>query len=325
MVAGIDLFSGWLLTGNNNATEKLLYLFLLNAVASALLAAVGLRLRPVNRRGHWLPDYLALLGIGLLIPLVGPILMLLGLLLLNLLSHRYDPTEAQQIVTSPFVPERPRVLVNFGVGGTIQGLKSGVFDTDKSIRALMVVEQKRSAHTSQVLFDTLGHPDESVRLTAAGLLDRRESRLLQMIRRVEKAIAEVDTYQVAKAANLHLEAAQLNAEMLYLRLAREGMAKLYVDRWKRHLDLAESVCFHKPDWLISKARWLQQCKLPGSAALYERAFEAGAAPASVMPYLAERCWDSRDYEQLKKLADAGDLFSALPVAGIIRRRWGHPA
>jgi hypothetical protein len=92
LIAGIDLFSGWLLTGNNNATEKLLYLFLINAVASAILAAVGLRLRPVNRRGSWQRDYLALLGTGLLIPLVGPILMLLGLLLLNLLSHRKDPT-----------------------------------------------------------------------------------------------------------------------------------------------------------------------------------------------------------------------------------------
>ncbi|TAL86540.1 MAG: hypothetical protein EPN74_04550 [Rhodanobacter sp.] len=325
MIAGIDLFGGWLLTGNNGAAEKLLYLFLLNAIASAILAAAGLGLRPANRRGHWRRDYLALLGIGLLIPLLGPILMLLGLLLLNLLSHRRDPTEAQQIVTSPFVPEHPRALLNFGVGGTIQGLTSGLFDTDKSIRVLMVVEQKRSAHTSQVLFDTLGHPDESVRLTAAGLLDRRESRLLQLIQRVEKAIAGVGSYEVERVATLHLEAAQLNAEMLYLRLAREGMAKLYVDRWSHHLDLAESVCFHKPDWLISKARWLQQCKLPGSTALYQRAFEAGAAPASVMPYLAERRWESRDYDQLRKLADAGDLFAALPVAGIIRRRWGHPA
>ena len=325
MNANIDLLAGWLATGSHNAHALLLHTLLLNAVASALLAAIGLGLRPPNRRQRWYRDYLALLGIGLLIPLLGPILMLLGLLLFNQLSHRNDPAKAQQLVTSPFVPERPRPVVHFGVGGTIRGLRTGAFDTDKSIRALMIIEQKRSAHTSQVLFDTLGHPDESVRLTAAGLLDRRESRLLHMILRVEKTIESIETDATARAAALHLEAAHLNAEMLYLRVAREGMARLYVERWRHHLDLAEPLCCHQPDWLISKARWLEQCRLPGSTVLYERAFEAGAAPARVMPYLAERQWEARDYFQLRRLADAGDLFAALPVAGIIRRRWGHPA
>lgn len=312
----------WLFAGSEHSVPMVLQLLLANAVLSAVLAAVALAARPANRRDRWQRDYLTLLGIGLLIPLLGPILVVLAMILFNRLSHRHDPTEAQQLATSPFVPERARLLGDFGVGGAVYGLKSGRLGTDKSIRALMLVEQQRSAHTSQVLFDTLGHPDESVRLTAAGLLDRRESRLLQMLRRVEKALETMPASATRRAGELHLEAAQLNAEMLYLRLAREGMATLYIEHWGHHLDCARDSCGERPEWLISKARWLEKSHLSGSTALYQRAFEAGAAPASVLPYLAERYWAIYDYPRLRQLADAGDLFSGLPIAGIIRRRWG---
>lgn len=319
------LLGSWLLADGAHTRTLLLDVLLINAAASAVLAAIGLRLRPPNRRDLWYRDYLALLGIGLLMPLVGPVLMALGLLLFNQLSGRHEPTEAQQLSTSPFVPERVRPLGDFGVGGAIHGLKAGTLDTDKSIRALMLLEQQRSSHASQVLFDTLGHPDESVRLTAAGLLDRRESRLLQMLRRVEKALATMAPAETERSGALHLEAAQLNAEMLYLRLAREGMARLYVDRWGHHLDCARETCGDRPEWLISRARWLEKSHLPGSTELYQRAFEAGAAPASVLPYLAERYWAIYDYAKLRRLADTGDLFPGLPIAGIIRRRWGRSA
>jgi hypothetical protein len=313
----------WLLAGSeHSASTLLLQLLLANALLSVVLAALALAVRPANRRDRWQRDYLTLLGIGLLMPVVGPVLVVLAMILFNRLSGRHDPTEAQQLATSPFVPERARALGDFGVGGAIYGLKSGRLDTDKSIRALMLLEQQRSAHTSQVLFETLGHPDESVRLTAAGLLDRRESRLLQMIRRVEKALEAIPPSEPVRAGELHLEAAQLNAEMLYLRLAREGMAKMYVDRWGHHLDVAQDSYGDRPEWLISKARWLEKSHLSGSSELYQRAFEAGAAPASVLPYLAERYWAIYDYDRLRRLADAGDLFSGLPIAGIIRRRWG---
>jgi hypothetical protein len=320
-----SLLGSWLLSDGPHTRAILLEVLLANAVASAVLAAIGLRLRPANRRDPWYRDYLALLGIGLLMPIVGPVLMVLGVVLFNRLSGRHDPTEAQQLSTSPFVPVRARQLGDFGVGGAIHGLKSGVMDTDKSIRALMLLEQQRSAQASQVLFETLGHPDESVRLTAAGLLDRRESRLLQMLRRVEKALETAAPSEIERSGALHLEAAQLNAEMLYLRLAREGMARLYVDRWGHHLDCARKTCGDRPEWLISRARWLEKSHLPGSTELYQRAFEAGAAPASVLPYLAERYWAIFDYARLRQLADAGDLFSGLPIAGIIRRRWGRSA
>lgn len=306
-----------------HATSTLLQVMLLSAVASIALAAIGLLLRPASRRDRWYRDYLGLLGVGLLVPVIGPLLMMLALLLFNQLSHRHDPTQAQQLATSPFVPEQDRQLASFGVGGAIHGLKSNALGTDKSIRALMLVEQQRSAHTSQVLFDTLSHADESVRLTAAGLLDRRESRLLQMIRRVEKTLETIGPAEAERAGMLHVEAAQLNAEMLYLRLAREGMARLYVDRWGHHLECARATRGDKPEWLISRASWQQQSNLPGAAVLYQQAFDAGAAPASVLPYLAEDCWARRDYLGLAQLADRGDLFVGLPIAGSIRRRWGR--
>ena len=312
----------WLST---SSPWTLLVVLLGSALVSAVLAALVLPLRPTHLRGPGARDYLALLGMGLLVPVIGPLLMLFQLLLFNRFSRTHSTLEAQHLAISPFVPEEARPLEHFGIGGAVRGLQSGGLGTDKSIRALMAVEQQRSAQTSKVLFDTLGHADESVRLTAAGLLDRRESRVLQMIARVEKAIAATDASNATRLAFLHMEAAPLHAEMLYLRLAREGMAQLYLVRWGEHLDRAEAQFGSSPNWLISKARWLAQSDLPGSAALYGQAFDAGAAPSRVMPYLAEARWNARDYAGLRQLASSVDLFAQLPVSGVIKRRWGSAA
>lgn len=301
--------------------HTLLLVLLASAAASLLLALAGLALRPRHLRQRWYLDFLAMLGIGLLIPVLGPLLLLLDLLLFNLLSHRHQPTEAQQLSASPYVPDQARPLGHFGVGGAIHGLKAGSMGTGKSIRALMAIEQQRSARTSEVLFETLGHPDESVRLTAAGLLDRRESRILQLIRRVENAIEAQAPENIPILSRLHLQAANLNAEMLYLRLAREGMARNYLKRWGQHLDAAEAERGNSPEWLISKARWLDQGKQPGSAALYQRAYERGAAPARVVPYIAEQLWERHAYDELRDLATASGIFTSLPVAGTIPERW----
>lgn len=303
------------------SAHALLMVLLASAAASVLLAGAGLTLRPRHLRQRWYLDFLAMLGIGLLVPVLGPALLLLDLLLFNLLSRRRLPTEAQQLSASPYVPDQARPLGHFGVGGAIHGLKTGSMGTGKSIRALMAIEQQRSARTSEVLFETLGHPDESVRLTAAGLLDRRESRILQMIRRVEKAIETLEPGKTSMLSRLHLQAANLNAEILYLRLAREGMARTYLKRWGNHLDASEAERGNTPEWLISKARWLDQGKLPGSAALYRRAYERGAAPARVVPYIAEQLWERRAYDELRDLATASGIFAGLPVAGAIPEHW----
>lgn len=308
-----------------HAWQLVLVTMLVSAMLSVLAAVVAIGISPKRVRGPWLRDFSALLGIGLLVPVVGPLLVLFQMALFGRLSRRSITTEAEHLPLSPYVPDDPRPLVHFGVGGAVQGLRASTIGSDKSIRALMAVEQQRSAHTTQVLYDTLGHPNESVRLTAAGLLDRRESRVLKMIRRVEFVLENEKRRSESQLAELHLEAALLNAEMLYLQVAREGMAKLYLVRWGRHLDAAGPHCADKAEWLLSKARWLEQSGLDGSSDLYLRALRAGVAPSRVMPYLAESSWRRRDYAGLRVLATLHPVFDALPRVGALNRRWGEQA
>lgn len=315
----------WLYSSSQHSSGILLELLLLNAIVSAVLAAIMMPLRPAHLRSRWRRDYAVLLLTGVMIPLAGPLLIVFFMLLFRRFSHAHGALEAEQLTLSPFVPEDPKPLVHFGIGGAVHGLQAGALNTDKSIRALMAIEQQRSARTSKVLFDTLSHPDESVRLTAAGLLDRRESRVLQMIARVEKALGTEESNDSKRLAYLHLQAAFLNAEMLYLRLVREGMAALYLVRWGDHLDRAEACYGDSPGWLLSKGRWLRQGRLPGSEALYQRALTAGAAPSRVVPYLAEAYWEKRDYAGLRALVGTSDLFAHIPVSGVIKRAWGQGA
>lgn len=313
--------SHWLLPGPQ-AWQLVLFTMLVSAMLSVLVAVLAIVLRPARVRGPWLRDFIALLGMGLMVPVVGPLLMLYQLTLFGRLSRRDTTPEAKRLPLSPYVPDDPRPPVHFGVGGAVQGLRTSSTGSDKSIRALMAVEQQRSAHTSQVLYDTLGHPNESVRLTAAGLLDRRESRVLKMMRRVEFVLENEKRRTEPQLALLHLEAALLNSEMLYLQLARNGMARFYLERWGRHLDAAEAHCAHKAEWMLSKARWLEQNGLDGAGELYLRALRAGASPSRVMPYMAERSWQRRDYAGLRVLAALYPLFNALPTVGALSRRWG---
>lgn len=312
----------WLLPGPES-WRLLLIVLLVNGMVSVLAAVLAIALSPRRIRGPWLRDFLALLGMGVLVPVVGPVLMLFQLALFSRFSQRRSASDAEHLPVSPYVPDDPRPLAHFGAGGAVQGLRSSTLGSDKSIRALMAVEQQRSAQTSQLLFDTLGHPDESVRLTAAGLLDRRESRVLRMMRQVEHVLENERRRSAQDIALLHLEAAGLNAEMLYLRLARDGMARLYLDRWGRHLDAAEAHCARMAEWMLSKARWLEQGGFDGAALLYERALRAGAPPSRAVPYLAERCWQRRDYAGLRELVARYPLFTGLPRVGALARRWGE--
>ncbi len=313
----------WLVGGDPAALRLTLLVLLLSALASALLALLALLLRPARVRGPARRDYLVLLGIGLLVPVVGPLLMLLDVALFNYLVHRHA-VEVQRIELTPFVPDRPREHVKFGLGGAVQGLRASRFDADQSIRALMAIEQERSANTSEILRETLGHPDESVRLTAAGLLNRRESRVLGLLRRVEQSLASVDSSERLHAA-LHLEAAELCSEMLYLRLAREGVARLYRERWGEHLEAARTQLGDTPRWLLARAHWLDQGGQPDASDYYRRAAQAGAITARVAPFLADGYWQRRDYATLRSTLLTAGVFSALPVVGPLCRRWGAGA
>lgn len=314
----------WLMPGPG-ACRLLLLVLLVNAMVSVLAAVLAIALSPRRIRGPWLRDFTALLGMGLLVPLAGPVLMLFQLALLSRLSQRHTSSDAELLPLSPYVPDDPRPLVFFGTGGAVQGLRNSSLGEDKSIRALLAVEQQRSAQTSQLLFDTLGHPNESVRLTAAGLLDRRESRVLRMMRRVELLLEDEARLGAGRTARLHLEAARLNAEMLYLRLARDGMGRLYLERWGRHLDASQALCEGMAEWMLSKARWLEQNRFDGAEELFQRALYSGASPSRTVPYLAERYWQRRDYDGLRELMAQHHLFTGLPTVGALGRRWGGTA
>lgn len=324
MMPNADHTGPWLFGGDPAALRLTLLVLLLSALASALLALLGLLLRPERVRGPAWRDYLVLIGIGLLVPVVGPLLMLLDVALFNYLVHRYA-VEVQRLGLAPFVPEQPRAHQKFGSGGAVQGLRASHFDAEQSISALMAIEQERSAQTSEILRETLGHSDEIVRLTAAGLLNRRESRVLGVLRRVEQTLDALPDDAIERSAQLHLEAAELCSEMLYLRLAREGVARLYREHWSEHLEAARARLGDTSRWLLAQARWLDQDGRPEADDIYRRAARAGANAERVAPFLAERDWQRRDYPALRRILHEASLFRALPLVGPLRRRWERGA
>lgn len=319
MNASLFSLSAWLSPQTVAPEQLVLTLLLINTLLSLLIALPARRLIPAKLRGLPVIDYATLTAMGALIPILGPLLLLAMLLVLPQLEKARVPQLPRHLSAPTFAPEIPSEPGHFGVGGAIARLRNLDPGSAQGSRALMAIESQRSANTTELLRETLRHPDEHLRLLAHALIDRREAGITHMIKRLEGAVPHtVERTQ----GTLRLELAELHQELLYMGLVREGMSRLHLQASRRHLDAAREVLGETPRLLRIEARLMQQSGHPGQAAdTYARALEAGAPPARVLPYLAEIAWRRRDYPAIRALLARSALFTELPVVGRVVKRW----
>jgi hypothetical protein len=322
-----DLASRWLQAASMTvAASMVLGLLLANALLSALVATLTHRRLPRRMRAGSMHDIVTLAALGSLLPLLGPLLLLVvGLLYPRLEkdAHRAAP----KVVRQPtYVTEVRGHVSHFGAGGAIARLRSALPESGLGSRALLAIATRRSRETTHLLRGALSHPDESLRLLAHNLLARREEAIIAQMSRLEQ---HRRAYGLG-APQITLDLAELHLEFVYLGIASGGLRQMHLEAARQ---LLEAIGEPPPDapWrgrlLLVRAR-LNQQRLPAAQEEdirrdYELARAAGAAPARALPWLLEGAWRARDYSRLRRLLERNPLYRHIPLIGPVAKVWGY--
>ncbi|MDA8382932.1 MAG: hypothetical protein M0037_07740 [Betaproteobacteria bacterium] len=317
------LLSPWLRPAPAGAAGALIaQLLLVNVLFSALLAPVTRRALPRRLHGHPAPNVAALAAFGSLLPLLGPLVLLLMALVYPSLEKA--PRRAPQVLPPlAFTAEARSRFSRFGAGGAIAQLRNGATGSEQGSRALLAIESRRNQATTQLLTEALSHPDETLRLLAHNLLTRREEDIVTPMSRLEERLRG----QTAVPGRLALDLAELHLEFLYLGIASGSLRHLHTEAAAQLLDGIGDPPAHAPwrnRWLLAQAR-LRRERHPADVADIEayhaQALAAGTAPARALPWLLERAWRARDYTRVRSLISRYPPFALLPLIGPAASRW----
>lgn len=308
------------------ATSMVLCLLLGNVMLSALFALLAFALLTRRLRGRASRDILVLVGVGSLIPLIGPVLLLaIGLIYPRLEKGLRPPTP--KVVWQPtYATEVRGHFSRFGAGGALARLRTAGPSSEQGSRALLAIAARRGRETTDLLTEALSHRDETLRLLAHNLLVRREEAIVAHMKRLE----ERHRTHGLRTAQMTLDLAELHLEFLYLRIVSGSLRQMHLEA---AASLIETIGEPAPaaPWrtrlLLTRARLNQQRQ---SAACeeqvtrdYELASAAGAAPARMLSWLLESAWRARDYSRLRSLLAQHRLYRHIPLIGPVAALWGE--
>ncbi|MGH8319989.1 MAG: hypothetical protein ACREUL_18790 [Steroidobacteraceae bacterium] len=318
--------SGWLQPASMPAAASMVLALLLGNVAlSALFAVLAYALLPRRLRGHASPNVLALAVMGSLIPLLGPLLLLVvGLIYPHLEKGPRPPTP--RVVPQPtYAIEVRGHFSRFGAGGALARLRAAAPGSEQGSRALLAIAARRGRETTDLLSEALSHRDETLRLLAHNLLARREEAIVAHMSRLEE---QRRTHGLG-AATSALDLAELHLEFLYLGIVSGGLRQMHLEAAQALIEAIGEPTADAP-WrirlLLTRARLNQQRSATREADVtrdYELASAAGAAPARVLPWLLESAWRARDYSRLRSLLEEHRLYRHIPLISPVAALWGH--
>ncbi len=313
--------STWM-RSQGHAAPLLFALLGANTLLSLLLATLTQALLPRRLQLHPVRNVLAITGLGSLLPVLGPLFLLVVGLLFPLLEKAPARRLPQLLPNPSFASEVSAISGHFGAGGALARLRG--MDNRQGARALMAIEHRRNALTTRVISQTLGHPDETLRLLAYNLLERREKAIVAQLGRID---ARLDT-QPSDAVRVALEGVELHLEFIYLGIAQGSLRDAHLAAAGQLLERigeAPQDAAWRPRWLLLRARWLQLRGESGTEAdignCYRAALAAGAAPARALPWLLEQAWKARDYAAIRQLIGAYPPHPGIPLLGPVAVRW----
>ncbi len=323
----LTLLGHWLQPASTPAAASMVFTLLLaNVGLSALVATLAQRLLPRRLRGHALLNVLALAGLGSLIPLLGPLLVLaVGLAYPHLEKERRRP-QPNVVPQATYSAEVRGHFSRFGVGGALARLRATAPSSEQGSRALLAIAARRGRETTELLSEVLSHRDETLRLLAHNLLARREDSIGVLMSRLEE---HRRTHRLGSAPTT-LDLAELHLEYLYLGIVSGSLRQMHLEAAQRLIEAIAEPAAAAPGrtrWRLARARLNQQRRPAAPEADvtrdYELASAAGAAPARVLPWLLDNAWRARDYSRLRSLLEQHRLYLYVPLIGPAAALWRH--
>jgi len=300
--------------------------FLVLHLAAALsLALVLSRLFPRAYRRPRRRSVVTLFVLAASIPLFGIPGLLLGILAALYLPRR-EPPSPYVTVAIPDLPFRPLPVGEqplFGNGGLI-GILRNAPDPEKRVQAVMATRQLRDQDAVPILREALRDPVDDVRLLAYSLLDGKEQRINERIRR---RLDELESAAGQQAGLLHRQVATLYWELAYLGLASGDVYEHVLKRVLSHCDAALAELGPEQGLLFQRGRVLLRLGRQDEAEqAFREALDRGMDEADILPYLAETAYQRRDWPGvIACLRRLDPQVLAEPPLSLVARFWGVSA
>ncbi|WP_298138266.1 hypothetical protein [Acidiferrobacter sp.] len=296
----------------------LFYALVANAIVAAALAVPVARLLPETyrrQRGSWLCGTLMAT-----MPVIGVPIAILVASGIARLNSRAPMPEPRTLGLPAFGSEMRGRQPHMGAGGAWAILRAHDAGIARGVRALLALDPRLSRQTAPLVRAALRHPEEDLRLLAYGLLDQREGDLAQAINEtldMRRALAPG-----ADAGDLEKRLAFLYWELLYQDLSRDHLRQHAIRRAQTHALAAlktrpKDATLHV---LMGRISMLEGHYLAAKTHC-EQALNLNAAPAQVLPYLAEASFHGGEYPALKDMAKAFPSLRDLPTIGPVFRFW----
>ena len=294
----------------------------LHLTAALSVALVLFRLFPPPYRRPRRQSALTLFVLAASIPVFGIPGLLIGIVA-ALYMPRREPPAHLQTVTIPELPFKPLAVSEqplYGSGGLI-GILRNAPDPEKRIQAVMATRQLRDQDAVPILREALRDPEDDVRLLAYSLLDGKEQRINEAIRRL---LEELETATGQRAGLLHRHVASQYWELAYLGLASGDVYDHVLQQVLTHCDAAlaelgrlHGLLYQRGRVLLRLGRWDE------AEAAFREALQRGMGEADILPYLAEIAYLRRHWAGVVDcLRRLDPQVLAEPPLSLVGRFWG---
>lgn len=274
---------------------------LFHGAASAVLARGVWGLMPVEYREPRFWSRLLIFALAFLVPVVGLLTMLAGVVVNHLLpAAPRDPSFG--LVSMPrFTPGLAPSSGSFRQEDLKSLLTSAANPTELRLRGMTTVRAMSTRITGPVLRQVLGDPVDDVRLLACGILNQKEK---ELARQISRAMALLDSAGPGRRYRLSRRLAELYWEMSYQDLVLGDIRTLTLKQALRYTDLALA---ERPDdigmWLLRGRILMNTGVLDEAEQCFSMCRELGTDASRVNPWMAELAlWRGR-YDRVRALMD----------------------
>lgn len=295
VLADIGLFLSPPIMSKSQAA--LMAVLLGHALASAVVATGTFLLLPTRfRKLQAVAVWMLMFVFAFTAPGVGAI----GILILTrmTLRKRLRKTRLATPVTVvlPEFDVQTKATHHGGHGAVRSRLAVNVPD-DIRMQSLLTLQAAPQRAANPILEGLLGDSTDDVRLVAFGMLDAKETRLFNHIKRERESLLDDELPMSQRRACLvHLS--ELHWELVYSALAQGELRRHILEQARKYLDAALEVDMQASSgMLFLKGRiLLAQGDLAAAQEFIQRAVAAGYPTVSALPYLAEISFIHRDFD-----------------------------
>jgi len=308
------------LFGVAQGTRELLLFFALHGVASAALTVFAWSTLPEAYREprHWVCALI--FSFCFFVPLLGPLGLLTALVVAFVLPKRKTHQPFTGVQTPEFVLSIQEPELAFGEGGVKSLLLNPSTPLPLRLKSLLALQNMPVRIVGPMLRELLSDPEDDIRLTAYGMLDAQEKKILDHIRGERERAASTDDADIRLGSLRHL--AELHWELVYADLVQGDLRLHALDTALDYVRQAEAVSPGEPGIRFLHGRLELACRRPEAAEDAFRAAVARGIPESrVLPYLAEIAYQRGDYGYTRALMARIAGKQVTPLMAPLMRYW----